>query len=187
MRKKSGGTVNHKPPPYWFSRWTKPGKTQARCWGARRNNALRGSASHFDQITRFLSSTSSPRFFSRRESVSQRFWPWANDAKPSGCFSINIICCGDRGEVAMPHGARIAENVHIQNCQAGFTTNASYSQIWKSKKGERARLFADWRHMVYVGVIMTYCIYYRQQSVMKHPTSAVAEALNCISRLKGRV
>lgn len=41
--------------------------------------------------------------------MSQRFWPWANNAKPSGCFSINIICCGDRREAAMPHSARIAE------------------------------------------------------------------------------
>lgn len=75
----------------------------------KRNNASWGSTSQFDQIILILSSTSPNLFIypAPPPSVSRRFWPWANDAKPSGCFSINIICCGDRREAAMPHSAPI--------------------------------------------------------------------------------
>lgn len=34
-----------------------------------------------------------------------------------------------------------------------------------------------------VGVIVTYCLFPRQPPVMKHPSSAATEALNCISGL----
>lgn len=42
-------------------------------------------------LVHFLPFTS-PHFFSHLESGSRGFWFQANNAKPSGCFSINIIC-----------------------------------------------------------------------------------------------
>lgn len=73
------------------------------------------------------------------ESVSQRFWPWANDAKPSGCFSINIICCGDRGEAAMPRSARIAETCAFKSVRGSLRWVLSTLRYTRIKRvSERA-------------------------------------------------